>query len=266
MMVFSSFTKAMVVSAYESIRAEIDSRRAECVLIAALHDSRPVMRKTAASILGLQGGAAAVPVLIEALHDSVPAVQLQAAKALGCTRNPTAISALLSLLQDADEQSGNQIFSSLIQLGPIAVPALIESSASSPPWIRWQCMRALGKIHDFRALPMLVHTLADANQSVAWMAAKGLVPFGRLSVGPVLRLLMSTFVTPWLIETASYVLRNQRDPRLQPYLVPLLERMHGVGFRIGALLSAQKTLSQLIADGLLEPESSTRKKEEPLIC
>lgn len=235
--------------------AEMDSQRAERVLIAALHDSRSVMRKTAASILGLQRCAAAVPMLIEALHDSVPAVQLQAVKALGCTRNPAGVSALFSLLQDADEQLGNQIFTSLIQLGSVAVPALIENSTSSLPWIRWQCMRALGNINDSRALPMLVHTLADVNQSVAWMAAKGLVPFGRLSVGPVLRLLMSAVVTPWLIETASYVLRNQRDPRLQPYLEPLIEHMHGVSFRIGTLLSAQKTLSQLITDGLLESDS-----------
>ncbi|GAC1312783.1 MAG: hypothetical protein NVS2B12_42720 [Ktedonobacteraceae bacterium] len=69
--------------------------------------------------------------------------------------------------------------------------------------MRWHGIRALGKIRDLRALPVLVRALADADQCVAWMAAKGLVPFGRQSVGPVLRLLMSAPVTQWLVETSS---------------------------------------------------------------
>lgn len=169
----------------------IESLRAERVLTAALRDSRPAMRKTAASILGSMGSATGVPALIEALHDPVPTVQREAAKALGRLRNPAAVPALLGLLQHADEQLSNQIFSSLVRLGTVAVPALVESSTSSSPWMRWHCNRALGKIRDQHALPVLVRALADTDQSVAWMAAKGLVPFGRLCVGPVLRLLMS---------------------------------------------------------------------------
>jgi len=233
----------------------IDSLRAERVLTAALHDSRPAMRETAASILGLLGRATAAPTLIGALHDPVPTVQLQAAKALGRIGNPLAVPALLSLLQDAEEQVGSQIFSSLVRLGPVAVPALIETSTSSSLWMRWHGIRALADIRDLRALPVLVRTLADTDHSVAWMAAKGLIPFGRLSVGPVLRLLMSAPVTPWLVETASYVLNNQRNPRLISYLEPVIEHMHGAGFHIGTILYAQKALSGLIADGLLEEDS-----------
>lgn len=233
----------------------IESPRAERVLIATLRDSRPAMRKTSASILGSMGSATATPALIEALHDPVRAVQLESVKALGRLRNPAAVPALLGLLQRADEQLSNQIFSSLVRLGPAAVPALVESSTSSSPWMRWQCIRALGNIRDLRALPVLVRALADADQSVAWMAAKGLVPFGRQSVGPVLRLLMSAPVTPWLIETSSYVLRNQRDPSLKSYLKPLIQHMHGVGFQVGTILYAQKALSRLIDDGLIEAGS-----------
>ncbi len=229
----------------------IESPRAERVLTAALHDSQPAVRKTAASILGSMGSSTATPALIEALHDPVPAVQQESAKALGHTRNPAAVPALLSILQHADEQLGNQIFSSLVRLGPAAVPALVESNTSRSPWMRWHCIRTLGKIRDLRALPVLVRALSDTDQSVAWMAAKGLVPFGRQSVGPVLRLLMSAPVTPWLIETSSYVLSNQRDPNLKPYLEPLLQHMHEAGFQVGTILYAQRALSRLSADGLV---------------
>jgi hypothetical protein len=98
----------------------------------------------------------------------------------------------------------------------------------------------------------LVQALTDTDQSVAWMAAKGLVPFGRQSVGPVLRLLMFSEATPWLVETASYVLTSQPDARLTPYIDPVIQQMHDVGFRVGTMLAAQKALTKLIADGLEE--------------
>src|SRR5260221_11786872 len=94
--------------------------------------------------------------------------------------------------------------------------------------MRWNCVRALGAIRDYRALPVLVRELADTDHSIAWMAAKGLVQFGRLSVGPVLRLLMSAQVTPWLVETASYVLSNQHARKLKPYPQQVMENMHGL--------------------------------------
>ncbi len=231
----------------------IDPQRAERVLTAVMLDSRPAMQMAAASILGFLGRATAAPALIEALHDPLPAVQRESVKALGHIGNSAAVPALLSLLQYADEHLGNQIFSSLAQLGPVAVPALIENSTSSSSWMRWHCIRALGNIHDQRALPVLVRALADTDHSVAWMAAKGLVSFGRQSVGPVLRLLMSASTTPWLVETASYVLRSQ--PSLKSYLEPLIQHMHGVGYDVGTALYAQKTLSHLIADGVLEAGS-----------
>jgi len=230
----------------------IDSIRAERVLATSMHDRRPAIRETAANILGILGASTAAPVLIDALRDPVPAVQLQAARALGRVKNPAAVPALLSALQQADEQLGSQIFASLVKLGPAAVPALIETSASSSPWMRWNCVRALGAIRDYRALPVLVRELADTDHSIAWMAAKGLVQFGRLSVGPVLRLLMSAQVTPWLVETSSYVLSNQHDLKLKPYLEPVIEHMHGVAFRVATTHYAHKALTQLIADGLIE--------------
>ncbi len=118
--------------------------------------------------------------------------------------------------------------------------------------MRWNCVRALGAIRDYRALPVLVRELADTDHSIAWMAAKGLVQFGGLSVGPVLRLLMSAQVTSWLVETSSYVLSNQHDRKLKPYLEPVIEHMHGVAFRVATTHYAHKALTQLIADGLIE--------------
>jgi HEAT repeat protein len=120
--------------------------------------------------------------------------------------------------------------------------------------MRWQAIRALGAIRDRRALPALVSALSDADHSVAWMGAKGLVQLGRLSLEPVLQLLVKAEMTPWLVETASYVLNSQvqHNPKLKPYLELVLDRMHTLGFRVGTSHAAQQALAQLQADGMIE--------------
>lgn len=234
----------------------MDSFRAERVLLAAIHDRRPALRGTAAHILGIMGSRSATPALIEALNDPVQAVRLQAAKALGRVGSPSAVPALLHALHDADEQMGSQIFSALVQLGHVAVPGLVEASSSTSAWMRWQCMRALGDICDHRALPVLVRALGDTDHAVAWMGARGLVRFGKTCLRPVLHLLMTTETSPWLAETASFVLHDlyQHDARLKPYLEPVVQSMHGVAYQIATPQEARKALVRLTADGLVQPQ------------
>jgi hypothetical protein len=234
--------------------AGIDSIRAQRVTMSAARDKRPAVRETAVYILGLLESPVATPVLIQALNDPVPSVHLQAAKALGRVGDPAAVPVLLNALRGADEQLGSQIFSALVKVGRAAVPALLEASTSNSTWMRWQSIRALGAIRDRRALSVLVGALSDSDHSVAWMGAKGLVQFGKLSMESVLHLLMTAETTPWLVETASYVLRTQiqYDPKFKLYLDPVIERMHGVAYREGTSYAAQKALDQLKADGMLE--------------
>jgi hypothetical protein len=232
----------------------IETARAERVLMSAVHDNRPAMRENAVHILGIIGNPEVVPILSQALNDPAPTVRIQAAKALGRVGDPSAVPTLLTALRGADEQFGSQIFSALVQLGHDAVPALVNASKSNSAWVRWQCLRALGEIRDRRALPVLVPALGDTDHSIAWVAAKGLVRLGTIGVGPVLRLLTTAEITPWLIQTASYVLQHQRDPRLKPYLEPVIQAMHGAAFRVGTPDTAHRALTKLIADGLIESE------------
>lgn len=233
--------------------AGMDEALSESVLLPALHDGRPAVRETAMHLLGIMGSKAAVPELIAALHDPVPAMRLQAIKALGRTGSPEAVSALLSALHSSDEQQGSQIFLALVKLGHIAVPALLEASWSPSSWLRWHSIRALGEIHDGRAFSRLVQALTDSDHGVAWMAAKGLAPFGEKCVLPVLHLLITTEMTRWLAETASYVLSKQYagHPELKPYLDPVIQQMHRSAYKAGTGYVAMKALDQLEASGLL---------------
>ncbi len=235
--------------------AGVNPVRGERVLLAALRDKRLAVRETAIYLLGIMGSTAAVPELIQALSDPMPlSTRLQAAKALGRTSSPEAVPALLDALHGADEQLSTQIFTALVNLGHIAVPALLETSHSSSAWMRWHSIRALGEIHDDAAFPVLVRALNDVDHSVAWMAAKGLALFGKECVRPILHLLTCSEMTPWLRETSSYVLamqyRNHSD--LKPYLYPLLQQMRQSAYREGTGYATLKALEQLDASGVLK--------------
>ena len=225
----------------------------EPLLLAALHDPRQAVRETAIHLLGIMGSSAAVPQLLTDLHDLAPGIREQAIKALGRTGSPDAVPALLHALHGSDERQGSQIFQALVGLGHVAVPGLLEASRSSSAWVRWQSIRALGEIHDGRAFPRLLEGLTDNDHGVAWMAAKGLVSFGKECVLPLLRLLISADPTRWLAETASYVLSSQfpAHNELKPYLDPLIREMHRSDYKTGTCYTAMKALAQLEASHLL---------------
>jgi HEAT repeat protein len=230
----------------------MESARAMRILLVAVHDKRSAMREAAIHILGIMGNHSVIPLLLDALNDPVHSTRLEAVKALGRIGDASVVPALLHALHSADEQMGSQIFLALMELGSLAVPALIAESNSDSAWIRWHCIRALGQICDDRALPVIVHALADQDHAVAWVAAKELPNFGKMSVEPVLRLLVTEDTSAWLVETTSYVLKDQcqRHEELRPYLGPVLKEMHSVGYRLKTPSSALKALEALEASGL----------------
>lgn len=235
----------------------MDYARVERILMAAVADKRPAVRESAVYLLGIIGSRNATPLLIQVLDEPLLSVRLQAVKALGRIGDATAVPALLRSLHTADEQMGSQIDFALARLGSAAVPAIIAESNSSSPWIRWHCIRALGEICDYRALPVLVESLRDPDHSVAWMGAKKLIGFGKRCVEPLLHLLVVTDTSPWLVETASYVLHNMylRHKKLKPYLESVVQSMHSVAYQIATPQAARNALSQLLADRVLINES-----------
>ncbi|HEU5200254.1 MAG TPA: HEAT repeat domain-containing protein [Ktedonobacterales bacterium] len=216
------------------------------VLLDGLRDRRPAVRAVAAHLLGLLDTPDAGPGLIAALRDENPEVRLQAAKALGGLHLVGACPALVAALQAHDEALAGQVRQALFQIGPPAVPAVLEAAHSPDPWVRWHALRALGDLRDARCISALVEALADSDHAVAWMAARALAPLGSRVVRPVLELLIRAPGTPWLMETAGYVLRQQRHPsRLAAILQPVIHSMHDVEYRITAPMAAEHALEEL---------------------
>jgi hypothetical protein len=215
------------------------------VLLAGLRDARPALRAEAAQVLGILGDPATTPALLDALRDTVPEVRLQAAKALGRLQQPEAAPALVAALGTHDEALAGQVHAVLAQMGEAAIPPLLEAARSSDAWVRWHALRVLGEFHDQRALPVLVQALADSDYAVAWVSARALAAMGTPAVRPILHLLITAPLTPWLMETAAYALRYQHNRQLRPFLAPVIRAMHSTDYRIQVPLAVEHALATL---------------------
>jgi hypothetical protein len=219
------------------------------VLVDGLHRPQLAVRATAAHLLGMLGDPLTAADLVDALHDPVSAVRVQAAKALGQLRIPAAAPALVEALTYHDEALASQIRQALLEIGPSALPALVEAAPSPDAWVRWHVVHALGDLHDLRGLHPLVEALADADYAVAWMAARALAAMGASVAPEVLRLLLRAPDTPRLMETAGYVLHQQTNPQMKRVVAPVIQSMHEVGYRASMPLAVDAALEQLEASG-----------------
>lgn len=219
--------------------------RGRQVLCAGLHHRRAQIRAKVAQLLGLRGEPATAADLEQALRDPNQQVRRQAAKALGRLHLSQAAPALVNALETHDEGLASQVRLALLELGSEAIPALLAHTHAPDPWVRWHVLRIVGEPHDVRGVPALVEELADRDHAVAWMAARSLPSPGIPAIAAILRLLFSAPATPWLMETAGYVLRRQQHPQLQAVLEPVLHALHGTSYRITVPQEAARALEEI---------------------
>ncbi len=230
--------------------AGASQEQVKAVLCAGLRDSHAAVRGTAAHLLGILGDPTAASELVAALHDPALTVRVQAAKALGRLRVPETAAALVEALRAHDEALASQARQALLQLGPPAVPALVQATHSPDSWVRWHALHVLGELRDVRGLRPLVEALADEDFAVAWMAARSLVALDTPVVKEVLLLLLRAPDTPRLMETAAYVLRAQTHPPFKEALEPVIQSMHQTNYRAAVPLAVERALEQLDARGV----------------
>ena len=109
----------------------------------------------------------------------------------------------------------------LVSLGAVAVPSLVEALAHLGEYGRAQAAEVLGEIGDPAALPALVQAMQDEKFDVRWLAAKAIVPFGRVGLTALLHALRKHPESLFLRQGAHHVLRNEGQPRWQEPLAPV---------------------------------------------
>jgi len=158
-------------------------------------DQHPAVRKIADKY-----ARAGYNALMSDLSSPDPVKRAVAARALGRMKTVEAIPALIAMLGDpavAQVAPKERIIpreaavDALVMIGEPAVGPLIEALASKNSLVQQNAMRALGRIRDPRAIPVLILGLEDREDRNRQAAAEGLVSIGR----PVVRPLAMEFQT-----------------------------------------------------------------------
>jgi HEAT repeat protein len=116
--------------------------------------------------------------LVPFLEDPTPEVRQCAVLGLAIRPDEAAIQPLIRALSDEDSMVGNLAVNSLVKIGKVAVPALIEAIQSGPRGVRIQALRALAEIRDHRAIPVMMQVMAEDSALLQYWAKEGLERLG----------------------------------------------------------------------------------------
>lgn len=197
----------------------------------ALHDDIPRMRHAAACLLGQRGEhhPRVVDMLIETVRSGELICRLRAMQTLAKLQEPRGADVLVeALATDTDEQIHWAAAHALVEIGPAAVPALLEAARAPRTHLRWHAVRALGQIGDVYAAPGVAAALTDEDYGVRWAAADVLGHMGARAVPAILGVLSAGPPRAGVREAAYHAL-HQMAPEIQERLTPVLDALRGPG-------------------------------------
>jgi HEAT repeat protein len=116
--------------------------------------------------------------LTDALSDPDKGVRWCAGLALRTHPSAKAIPALLPLLSDEDALTRRLAGDALVAIGSPVVPQLLEVIQKGEHVARLEAVRALAKIGDERAIPVLFEALDDSSALIEYWASEGLEQMG----------------------------------------------------------------------------------------
>jgi len=155
------------------------------------------------------------------------------------------ISKLVDALADLDGVERSAAREQLVQVGQLAVPALVSALESPSEHARWEAAKALGRIADASAAPALVRTLEDEKAAVRWLAATALINLGRDAVVPLLQGLEGNSDSIWFRDGAHHVLRSLIRDGVADEAIPVLEALEDIQPAIEAPVAAYYALQDL---------------------
>jgi len=155
------------------------------LLVGYLHSPDVYVRRAAAQSLRGEAVPAIVPALRKALSDPDAQVRAAAASALGWRGNTTAIPALLSALHDEEGMVVDAAISALADIGPDAIPSLLDMFSRPDPTFSFYGSRALVEMGE-EAFPVLVDALDSPHPKTRLWAAVALGDMGDRQAVPAL--------------------------------------------------------------------------------
>jgi HEAT repeat protein len=116
--------------------------------------------------------------LIRALSDTDMGVRWCAGLALRMNPSPQASPALIAMLSESDALTRRLAGDALVAIGSEVVPQLLGLMQREEQEVRLEVIRALAKIGDPRAIPVLFESLDDNSALIEYWANEGLEKMG----------------------------------------------------------------------------------------
>jgi HEAT repeat protein len=117
----------------------------------------------------------------------------------------------------------------LVEIGRDSIDYLMELLSHPKHIYRWEAIKTMEEIGDPVSIPLFIQALEDDKGDVRWLAAKGLIKLGSLSIKPLLKILEQKSDSVLVLEGAHHVFFDLRENNLLPK-----------GFPTAKLLSALK--------------------------
>jgi HEAT repeat protein len=174
------------------------------ILIDALKNVRPGIRRHAAFVLGEAREDRATSNLIDTLEDQNPQVRAAAVTALGKIQDKESLKHLVSMLGEADRTVCRAIVDAVIRFGANAIPYLHSALHHSRDKAKTSAIiQALGELRQPSSMPLIMDHLSSTYFTVRTIAVKALSRYG----SPVIDSLLSMLNTnrtdiSELLETA----------------------------------------------------------------
>ena len=105
----------------------------------------------------------------------------------------------------------------LASMGIVVIDILSELIMHPKYQIRWEAVKILEEIDDPVAIPLLIQAMEDEYRDIRWIAADGLIKLGRKSILPVLKAVIDSPGSIFILSGAHHVLHdlmiNKKLPR-----------------------------------------------------
>jgi|ERR1017187_2202052 HEAT repeat protein len=86
---------------------------------------------------------------------------------------------------------------------------------------RWEAVKTLKEIGDPIAIPLFIRALEDNRNDVRWIASEGLIKLGKISVKPLLKVLIKRSDSVFILAGAHHIFYDLNENDMLPKEFPV---------------------------------------------
>ncbi|MCW8809535.1 MAG: HEAT repeat domain-containing protein [Ignavibacteriaceae bacterium] len=109
----------------------------------------------------------------------------------------------------------------LVEIGKDSIDYLMELLSHHKHIYRWEAVKTLEEISDPLSIPLFIQAMEDEKSDVRWLAAKGLIKLGKLSIKPLLKTLEKKSDSVFVLEGAHHVFYDLKENKMLPKDFPI---------------------------------------------